>query len=121
MKRLALALVLLSTPALACQRSGLVELDCPTRAPSKATVNANDRMKGAIDPNQEARLNAAAAQREAAASAKRQAEADNLRASADKTRAEAFSKWATGSANRDNAAAGMYDRLYRPRPFQGGF
>jgi hypothetical protein len=121
MKRIILALVLISGQAMACERRGLVEIDCPTKHPSNAYVNANDRMKGAVDPDQDARLNASAAQREAASLAKREADSDYLRAVADKTRADGFNAMAKGNANRDNAAAGMMDRMYRPRPFQSGY
>lgn len=121
MKQLALALVIFSTPAVACQRHGMIELDCPTRTPSKAEVNAHDRMRGAVDEGQWDRWNSNSKAIDASASQHRAAEAaERAQQSLDRAN-RAMETSARAAANESNARAGLMDRMYRPRPFQSGF
>jgi hypothetical protein len=120
MKRLILALMLLSTPALACQRNGIIELDCATRAPSKAAVNANDRMKGAVDGRQWESWNEQSRELERAAAAKRAQERAERAQEVSARASRAIERAAQAEANRSNAAAGVLNRMYQQRPFQSG-
>ena len=101
MKQIALIFVIMfSMPALACERKGLVEVDCPTKTISRNPVNANDRMKGAVDPSQWDRWNAHSDQFDAAAAQKRQEKIDSEEAKARNKESEVRSEW-------DKSAAGL--------------
>jgi hypothetical protein len=121
MNKLVLIVALaLTSPALACQRTGLIELDCATRAPSKAAVNANDRMKGAVDGRQWDRWNEQSQELERAAAAKRAQERAERAQEVSARASRAIERAAQAEANRSNAAAGVLNRMYAPRPFQSG-
>jgi hypothetical protein len=108
-----------AAPAQACMRTGGMEIDCPVRHPSNAPVNANDRMKGAVDPTQWDRWNASREADDRAAAAHEEAERRSRVEDSQIRANNAAAAANSAEANRANAAAGYLDRSGR-RSIGGG-
>lgn len=100
--------------------AGGIEIDAVTKHPSTAAVNANDRLRGAVDESQWSRWNENSEAIDAAAQRKRSAAAAEKAQQASERANRAIERSSNALANESNARAGALQRMYQPRPFQNG-
>lgn len=112
---LALGLLYASSAA-----AGGLCIDCVTKHPSSATMNANDRMKGHVDDGQWQRWSEARESEERAALDKRAHEQAERAHAASERASRAIERAANAEANRSAAAANAINRMYQPSPFKAG-
>lgn len=100
--------------------AGGICIDCATQRPSSASVNANDRMRGAIDESQWHRHNANTDAIESAAAQRKAAEAAVRASKAAEKASDALHHLGRAAANESNARAGAINRMYQQSPFKAG-
>lgn len=112
---LALGLLYASSAA-----AGGICIDCVTKHPSKAAVNAHERIKGAVDDSQWQTWNSNSEAIDEAAQRKRAAAAAEKAQQASERASRAIERSSNAAAAESNARAGAIQRMYQPRPFQSG-
>ena len=112
---LALGLLYASSAA-----AGGICIDCVTKHPSTAPINANDQIRGHVDESQWQRWNANREADDAAALARKAHETAERAQEASARANRAIERSANAAANESNARAGAISRMYQPSPFKAG-